>query len=857
LAENATVPLLCFSQQITLVAKDWMEIAAQNLRYAARVLRRAPGFTVVAILTLTLGIGANVAIYSVVHTVLLTPLPFPNPEQLVRVYDDLRASNTHDVGMSVPELWDLRDKSGVFQDISVTVSVDANLTGGEHPDRVELLGTNTSYFTLLGVNAALGRVYNVSDSVPGFTEGIVISDGFWHRMFGADPNIVGKKVRLDGDLYSIMGVLPAGFHYPGRSVGGSEIDVYAAAGFNADPFPTPPPRGARYLPGAIARLKPGLTIAQAQARIDAFAAQLSREFPLEYPASVNWGVRLVQMQDDWVGKVRAELLVLFGAVGCVLLIGCVNLANLLLARSAGRRREMAIRQALGAGRGRLVGQLLTESLLLAIMSGTVALIMVVAFKSWLLKLAPADLPRLNHVSLSPGVLLFGFLVSIATGVIFGLAPLLDTARPNQAASIREGGLGSGTTKQQMSISRTLVACEIALSLVLLAGAGLLLRSFWQLLEVRPGFDPHGVLTAKMWLAVPNDPKEDDYFTVEKRAAFHKEVMRRVRAIPGVQAAAVGNSTTLPMSDQRFQLRFVIEGDAVDLERAPVAEVSSVSTGFFDALKIPTIAGRVFSESDDAQGQQVAIVNQALARKYFAGTDAVGKHFKLADRGAMTVGNARGMPSQLMHIVGVVADIKSDGLDAVAAPRIFRPMNQVPTYDAVIYLRSPMDAGILGDTVRRQVQSVDPTIPVFTVRTMDQIFAAYMRQRRFALELLSTFAAVALLLASVGIYGVMAYAFSRRTNEIGIRVAMGAQRRDILKIAMSEGLSIVAFGLCAGLLGSLLLTRFLQTMLFNVKPADPVTFTAVSALLAAVTLGACFVPARRATRVDPWVALRHE
>jgi putative ABC transport system permease protein len=381
------------------------------------------------------------------------------------------------------------------------------LTGGEHPDRLEFLGTNTNYFTLLGVRAQLGSTYTVVDSQPGFTEGIVMSDALWHRMFAADPHVVGKKITLDSDLYTVMGVLPPGFRHPGNSLG-SDVEVFAAAGFSAAPFPAPPQRRIRLLPGAIARLKPGLTVAQAQAHLDAFTAQLSREFPVEYPPAANWGVRLVQVQDDLVGKIRTELLILFGAVGCVLLIACVNLANLLLARSASRHREIAIRQALGAGRARLIGQLLTESILLATISGVVALITVVALKGWLLRLAPADMPRLNEVTLSPGVLLFAFAISIVTGVIFGLAPSLQTVRPNhQVTNLREGSRGSGSSKHQMKISRTLVASEIALSLVLLIGAGLLLRSFWHLIEVRPGFDPHHVVTEKIWLPVPNDAAE--------------------------------------------------------------------------------------------------------------------------------------------------------------------------------------------------------------------------------------------------------------------------------------------------------------------------------------------------------------
>jgi putative ABC transport system permease protein len=828
----------------------WLETAEQNLRYAVRMLRRNPGFTAVAILTLALGIGANVATFTVVHAVLLNPLPFPHPEQLVRVYDDLRGSNSGDIGMSVPELWDLRDKSGVFQDISVAWPVDANLTGGERPDRVEFLGTNTNYFTMLGVRAQLGRVYTAEDSQPGFTEGITISDGFWHRVFGGDPNVLGKKIRLDGDLYTILGVLPPGFRHPGRSLG-SEVEVFAAAGFNAAPFPVPPLRSVRLLPGTIARLKPGLSVAQAQARLDAFTAELSRDFPVEYPPAAKWGLRLVQVQDDLVGKVRTELLVLFGAVGCVLLIACVNLANLLLARAASRQREIAIRQALGAGRARLIGQLLTESLLLATISGAAALITVIILKGWLLRLAPADIPRLNEVNLSPGVLLFAFAVSIVTGLIFGLTPALQTVRSNQVTNLREGSRGSGSSKHQMKISRSLVASEIALSLVLLIAAGLLLRSFWHLIEVRPGFDPHHVVTAKIWLAVPNDPTKDPYQTPEKRAAFHREVLTRIRGLAGVEQVAVGSQNSLPMSSVHFQLRFTIESMAADSERAPMAEIVGISPDYFPLLKTPLMQGRNFRDEDDSKGQRVAVVNETLARKYWPEGDAVGQHVRFGGVLPQSPNIA------WITIVGVVSDIKSDGLDAASAPRIYLPVNQSPSYAMVVYLRANADPGTLGDSVRREVQSIDPSIPVFGVMTMDELVAKYLEQRRFALQLLGVFAGVALLLASIGIYGVMAYTFSQRTNEIGIRMAMGAQRGDILKIAVSEGAVIVVFGVAAGLVGSFVLTRFLQTMLFDVKPTDPITFAAISALLAAVALAACFVPARRATRVDPLVALRHE
>ncbi len=830
---------------------SWMERLGQDFHYAGRMLRRSPGFTAVAVLTLALGIGGNIAIFTVVRAVLLSPLPYPHPEQLVRVYDDLRGPNTHDVGMSVPELWDLRDKSGVFQDISALVSADANLTGGDQPERIELLGTSPSYFTMLGVQPQLGRVYTPQDAQPGFTLGVVISDGFWRRTFGADPQVLGKNIRVDSDLYSVIGVMPPGFRHPGRTLT-NEVDVWAAAGFMAPPFPVPVQRSVRFLPGAMGRLKPGLTVSQAQARLDALSTQLSREYPAEYPSAAAWGLRLVSVKEDLVGNVRTELFVLFGAVALVLLIACVNLANLLLARSASRRREIAIRLAVGAARGRLIAQLLTESVLLATISGGMALLALVWIKTWLLKLAPSDLPRLHEVNISPSVFLFAFAVSILTGVIFGLAPALQTSRSSQVGNLREGGRGSGSSKHQMKISRLLVVSEIALSLVLLIGTGLLLRSFWHLAEVRPGFDPHHVLTTRIWLPYPNDPSEDAYRVVEKRAEFYREVLRRVSGLPGVEEASVGSSNSLPMNASRAQFPFTMENRAAESERTPVAEFASVSPSYFHVLKAPLVSGRVFSDADNSKGQQVALINETLARRYWPEGDPVGQHIKLIGRSGQAASQ-----SPWTTIVGVVGDIKSDGFDAATAPHIYIPAYQSPSYASVVYLRTGGDPASLGAAIRREVQEVDPTIPVFGVQTMDEVVSKYLGERRFALELLGIFAGVALLLASIGIYGVMAYTFSQRTNEIGIRIAMGAQRRDILRIAVGEGALVVAFGIVSGIIGSAIFTRFLQSMLFEVKSSDPLTYIGISVLLAGVTFMACLIPARRATLVDPLTALRQD
>jgi predicted permease len=839
----------------------WVENFLNDCRYAARRLRQSPGFATAAILTLALGIGANVAVFTVVRAVLLSPLPFPHPERLVRVFDDLRGSNSRDVGISAPELWDLRDKSDVFEDISAIYPSDGNLTGGEKPERVELLATSANYFTMLAARPELGRIYTASDEQPGFFEGVVLSDGFWQRTFGGDPKALGKQIRIDGDLYTVIGVMPPGFRHPGRSLAG-DVEVWLAVGFSGLPYPVPARRSLRMIPGAIARLRPGLTIAQAQERLNIFSAQLSQQYPTDYPAPARWALRLASLQEDLVGNMRTELLVLFGAVGLVLLIACVNLANLLLARSAGRQREIAVRRALGAGRMRLITQLLAENVLLSLISGGLALCAVVVMKTWLLSLAPAELPRLSEIALSPAVLLFAFAVSILTGLVFGLMPALQTAGPNQTVTLREGSRGSGTSKRQKNTSRVLVAAEVALSLVLLIGAGLLLRSFWNLLEVRPGFDPHQMVTAKIWLPVPNDPAQDAYRLIEKRAAYYREVLRRVGALSGVAQAAVGSAESLPMGVKRRKITFVIEGRAAESERVPVAEVASVSSGYFDVLKTPLRKGRVFTEHDNSTGQRVAVINEALQREYWKDSDPIGQHIQVPSGRALQLSSADSRApgragADTLTIVGVVGDVKTDGFDAAGAPHIYLPEPQSPPYNSVVYLRTAADPGALSEAIRREIQAVDQTIPVFGIQTMDEVVARSMAARRFALEILGIFAIVAFLLACVGIYGVMAYAISQRTGEIGLRMALGARRSDILRIVLSEAASIVIAGVGAGLLGSLLLTRFLQTLLFDTKPTDPLTFGALTILLAGVALLASFIPARRASRIDPLLALRHE
>jgi predicted permease len=761
----------------------------QDLRYALRTLLKSPGFAIVTVLTLALGIGANVAIFSVVYAVLLRPLPFPHSEQLVRVFDDLRGPNDQDVGMSAPELWDLQDRSGVFQDISAVAPSSSAVGGGERTVRAESLVTSPDYFVLLGAKPQLGRVYTPQDAAPGFLEPVVISDGFWRSNFASDPNIIGRKMHLDSDMYTIVGVMPPGFRHPGRTLN-TDVEVWLATGFNGLPFPVPAVRSQRMIPGAIARLKPGLTVAQAQARLDAYISQLSREYPAEYPAATTWAVRLVPVKEDLVGPQRTELFILFDAVGFVLLIACVNIANLLLARSSGRRREIAIRLTMGASHARLARQLLTESTLLSVISGVVALVTVLFFKNAILSLAPTDIPRLNEVNVGAGVLFFAFVISILTGVVFGLAPALQAANPDQLENLREGGRGSGVARRHTRVSRVLVVSEIALSIVLLAGAGLLLRSFWNVLEVRPGFNPSHLTTVQIWIPISNNPANDPYSVEEKRADFLLEVSRRVSALPDVEQASISGNDTLPMNSGRNYSPFSIQGRATESERGPVADIAVVDKEYFRTMEVPLISGRNFTDLDTYKTKPVAVIDQTLARRYWPGENPLGQELKFAF--------GRGL--QGLTIVGVAGDIKSDGFEAPSVPHIYVALGQFAPVNAVVFLRSRGDAEHLGEAVRHEVESIDLNVPVHSINSMDQIIARSVADRRFALELLGVFAAVALLLAAIGIYGVMSYSFSQRTHEVGIRVALGAQRLHILRMALGEGMRIVVMGLASGLVG---------------------------------------------------------
>ena len=821
-----------------------METVLRELRHSIRALLRQPSFTTVAVLTLTLGIGANTAIFSVVDGVLLRPLPFPHPEQLVIVQDNLKQAEN--VGLSVDELKDLQQRSGVFDEVSACWPVDANLTGSDRPERIELLAVSPNYFSLLGAAAERGRILGPEDKAEGFAESAVISHGLWERLFGADPNILGRKLYVDSDPYTVVGVMPADFRHPGKTLRDA-VDMWATAGFEAKPFP-PPQRSLRLLPGAIGRLKPGLPVAQAQSKLDSFVSGLRAEFPNDYPAEAGWTVQLLPAREALTGNVQTVLFVLLGAVGLVLLIGCVNLANLLLARASSRKREMAIRLALGASRRRLIMQLLFESLFLSVLGGVLGLILVASLMKLILLLVPADVPRLNEVGINFGVFVFVLVVSVMSGLIFGFVPALQSSRADLVSSLKEGGRGGGAGRAHNRFRAGLVVTEFALSLVLMIGAGLLLRSFAQLLEVNPGIDPQQVLLMRIWLPVPNDPDKDPYRDPEKRVQFANEVLRRASTLPGVQFAALGNGNGVPFIGSHPSFPFLVEGQPAENSSPLRSQQSSVSEDYFKVLKIPLSKGRTFTTADNTKTAAVGVIDETFAQKFFPGEDPIGRRIKPKSNNPNIT---------WVTIVGVVGNVKVNGFDQPDQPHLYRPLAQNPNYALAVYLRTDGNPLALAPMLRKEVQSVDRNLPVFGEQAMNDLVASSLAQRRFAVELVGLFGIVALLLAGIGIYGVMSYSVSQRTREIGIRIALGANRRTILGWVLKQGMLLSLVGVTIGTLAAIAFSRVLRGLLFGVAPTDVVTYLSVGGLLCIVALLACYIPARRATRVNPINVLKYE
>src|SRR5580693_1866378 len=820
-----------------------MTTLLQDVRYGLRVLLKSPGFTIVAMLSLALGVGANTAIFSIVNAVLLRSLPYRDPDRLVRVIFNEPGVGLRDVRFSKPELDDLQTRAGVFQDVTPIFEGSENLTGAKQPERLEAVNGSFSYFSMLGVTPQIGRLFGPQDFAPGFATLAVISDGLWRRAYGADPNVLGRTIRLDGDSFTIIGVLPRGFRHPGPTASG-DVDVFGAGGFSADPFPRPM-RDTRILVSGIGRLKPGLTLAQAQARLTAMAAELRHDFPTDYPPQAQWTIEIQPLQETLVGNVRPMLLVLLGAVILIVFIVSLNIANLLLARASGRQQEMAVRLALGASRGRMVRQMLTESLLLSLIGGAAGIVTAVGTLGFTLRFMPSNVPRLSEVRIDWVVLAFALLISILTGFAFGLAPALHSAKGALSSAIREGGRGSGYSTKTRRLRDVLIVSELAFAVILMVGAGLLLRTLRDLLQENPGFNPTQVVTANIQLPNPNEPKTDPYLGIPRRATLDRELLRRMKAIPGVELAAITSALPTTNSDPPAVGGLAIEDRPVESSQDLSAERIRISPDYFKVLQATLLRGRSFTEGDEDGKQLVAIIDESTARKYWPTRDPLGRQVRFGQD-----------PTQpWTTVVGIIRDIKSDGLDIDGVPHIYVSTYQDPSKQVSVVLRTSLPATLLEPQIRHEIESIDPGLPVFNIVSMNDILDRSLAARRFSADLVGGFAGLAVLLASIGIYGLLAYMVSQRSREIGIRLALGAGRGGVLKLFLQKGIVRAGLGIVAGMVVSASTASLMGSLLYRVRPYDPAVFLVVPLLLFMVAVAASYLPARRATKVDPMIALR--
>jgi predicted permease len=820
-----------------------------DLKYALRMLGRSPGFAFVAIATIAPGIGATTAIYSVMDATLLHPLPYPNPSELVHIEANLPGVGAHDVGFSIPELSDLQN-SGIFQYASFCFFGSENVTGGAQPTHIAGATVSPSYFAVLGVDAALGRTFDPHDATPGSNLEVVISDGLWKRAFGADPHILGKSLRLDNDLFYVVGVMPASFRDQGQTAEERGTELWAADGFSGPDAP-PPMRGTRTPYETVARLQPGVSPDAAQRHLDALVASWKKQYPADYPPQAAWTIHLTPLAETLVGNVRQSLILLSGAVGLVLLISCVNVANLLLARASARGREIAVRQALGAARMRLIRQLLTESLLLFVLGGITGFAVLFCARKFLLQFVPESLPRLNDISISWGVLAFAIVVSVAAGTIFGLAPAWLTSRLDLTTTLRQEGRGSNGSRRRSRLRHVLVIGELALSLVLMVAAGLLLRSFWDLFKVQLGFNPTRVMAIETTLPNPNDPKTDIYRTATQESVFLREALRRIRTLPGVEETAVSDRAALPLGHGQSDLRprpLIREGQDVQGSQPPLINTSIVSPEYFHLLGMTLLRGRLFVDQDLEDTPSIAVINQAAARTYWPNQDPVGKHVNVRFRVARP---------DWTTIVGVIADARTESLADAGIPQIYLDIYQRPAKFLAFYLRGQVDPAAISAQVRTQVQAVDPELPVFHAETLDDVLSSSLSVRRFSMEMVAFFAATALLLAGLGIYGTISYVVNEQRREIAIRLALGAQRGDALKMVLRRGLGLAAAGAGLGVAGALIVSHLMAGLLYGVSPSDLPTFAGVTFILTAVALAASYIPALRAMRLDPITILHSE
>jgi predicted permease len=818
----------------------WLDACLRDARVALRALRRTPAFAIVAILTFALGIGANAAVFSVVHAVLLRALPYEQPDQLVRLYETEQAGRRGSV--SPANFRDWRAQSRAFAGLAAYVFADVNLQRSGEPERLVALATTANFFSLLGARPLVGRTFLPDEDDPARSDVIVISERLWRDRFGASPTTVGSTVTLDGEPYTVIGVMPASFAFP---AGDQRTDIWAPLGLSPERAAR---RGSHFL-AVIGRLRPDATFDAAQTEMHEIGRRLERAYP-RFQAGRN--VQLVPLRQDQVGRVRPALLALFGAAGLVLLIACVNVASLLLARSAAREQELAVRAALGASRGRIAGQLLVESLVLAVIGGAAGIGVARLSIAGLVALGANSIPRIRGASLDGAVLAFLLASTLLTGIIFGLGPAVAASRATLNDTLKRGAPGAGGARRPWG-RRVLVTGEIALALMLLAGAGLLIRTVERLHSVDVGLDPTNVLTMHV---SPSTAKYPDQQSVDSR--FYDPVLARVAALPGVRA--VGWISLLPVQDSWTNGPLTIPGHpVVQPSDVPRVEERVVSPGYFAAMRIPIRAGRNLGPQDVAvtsipsngvpAAPLSALINEALARRYFAGTSPIGRQVTIGD-------SVSGSP---VTIVGIVGDVRQSGLDRAPQPTLYMSLHQAAALGIsgrmVLVVRTREAPEMLVRPVRRAIQAVDPDQPVFDVRTMTQVLADSIGDRRTYLSLLVALSAVALVLAAAGIYGVISYLVTQRTCEIGIRMALGAGYGSVLRLVLRQGLTLVVAGIVIGLGGALLLTRVLRSMLYGVQPTDPLTLGVTAGVLMLIALAASAIPARRAARVDPVRALR--
>jgi len=793
-----------------------------DLRYAVRTLLKNPGFAVVAILALALGIGANTAIFSVVDAVLLRPLPLRQPEQLVSIFGSFRGGAQF-ASVSPADFKDYRDQNQVFEQLAAALSVSSpvSLTGSGEPERLTGALVTANYFETLGIRPGLGRGFVPTDEQEGANYKVVLSHGLWLRRFGGDSDTVGKQITLDGKPYTVVGVMLSDFRFPRL------VDLWAPMPLNSRGMSA---RGAHFL-RPVARLKRGVTLGQAQAEVNTIAARLEAQYP---DTNTRKGLRLVSLHEQIVGNIRPALLVIMGAVGFVLLIACSNVASLLLSRAASRQREIAIRSALGAGKARLVRLLLTESVLLALIGGTLGTLLALWGTDALLLANPSNIPRLQETRFDMGLLTFALLLSLLTGLMFGWIPALQVSRFNLNASLKEGGSAAGGSGRVRLWHRLLVVTEVALALVLLVGAGLMIRSCRRLLQVSPGFNPDGLLTLQINLP---DAKYDN----EEASRFFQQITQRIESLPGVET--LGMVTTLPLgglgNDNPFT---ILERPPQDPRQKVTADFRTVDHRYFQAMEIPLLRGRYFTEQEAREAAHVVVVSESLMQRFFQNESPLGKHLMIGEPAAY-------------EIVGVVGDVRNRALDLEVYQAMYVPSLKV--HETSLAIRTTVDPLSLARAIRSEILAVDMNQPVSNMRPMNDLLFNSMASRRFSMWLLNLFSAVALILAAIGVYGVISYSVTQRTREIGVRMALGASRYEVFGLVLKQGMLTGLAGVAAGLVLAFGVTRLMSRLLFGVSATDPLTFAIIALLFVLVTLLACYLPARRATSVDPIAALRYE